>query len=176
MTTPSPPWFQWALGQLGVSEIPGPKDNPHVLAYRKVAHMGGLAGSEEAVAWCSVFVCAAMESVGIRSPRQALARSWMHWGIPLDKPRGGCVVVLWRGSRSGSLGHVGLLRAVSADGRFVCLLGGNQGNRVSMAWFPVERVLGYRWPTAGPGVPAAPTAKAPVLDHGKPARVAVSEV
>lgn len=167
MSSPAPKWWQWALAQLGVSEIPGSRDNPVVIGYRKAAHMSGLAGSEEAIAWCSVFVCAAMESVGIRSPRQALARSWLKWGIPLPRPVPGCVVVLWRGNKAGPLGHVGLLRAVSRDGAHVCLLGGNQGNKVSMAWFSSARVLGYRWPA---GVPV-PGDDAPVLVPGRPAKV-----
>jgi hypothetical protein len=40
------------------------------------------------------------------------------------------------------------------DGR-VKLLGGNQGDAVSEAWFPMERVLGYRVPKNFKGVESA---------------------
>lgn len=116
---------------------------------------------------CAIFVGAALESTGHRSTRSAAARSYADWGQALKRPVGGCIVPLWRGSPNGALGHVGLLRAVSRDKQYVCLLGGNQGDKVSMAWFPASRVLGYRWPV---GVPV-PTGPAPVLDHGRPAKV-----
>jgi hypothetical protein len=60
------------------------------------------------------------------------------------------VAVLQRGADS-SQGHVAFW--IGAKGDRVLLLGGNQGNAVSVAAYPVFRVLGYRWP-----VDAKPTA------------------
>lgn len=166
-SSPAPKWWTWALAQLGVAEVPGTNaSNPVVVGYRKAARMSGVQGDDSVIAWCAIFVCAALESVGIRSPRQALARSFMKWGVALPRPVPGCVVVLWRGKRTGLLGHVGLLRGVATDPKgnvtHVALLGGNQNNRVSIAWFPVSRVLGYRWPADVP----VPPDKAPVLKGG----------
>lgn len=172
--SPAPKWWVWALAQLGVAEIPGPKSNDRVIAYRKTAKMSGLKGDDGAIAWCAVFVCAAFEQAGIRSPRQALARSFMKWGVECN-PTPGCVVVLWRGKKSGMLGHIGLLRGVMRDAKgaitHVGLLGGNQGDKVSIAWFPASRVLGYRWPT---GVPV-PADKPQVFKAGVPVK-SVKEV
>lgn len=51
--------------------------------------------------------------------------------------------MLSRGS-SPALGHVGFL--VEARGNKVLILGGNQGDEVSVAAFPRSRLLGCRWP------------------------------
>ena len=51
------------------------------------------------------------------------------------------MVVLARGANSG---HVGFLE--DWDDNRVRLLGGNQENAVTKAWFPMSRVLRYRVP------------------------------
>ena len=54
------------------------------------------------------------------------------------------VVVLWRGARDSPSGHVGLFAGMDHDSGTVRLLGGNQGDAVSIATFPADRVLGVR--------------------------------
>lgn len=162
----APRWYVWAQGEIGTREKPGKGDNPAVVAYRKLGKMSWLKGDDSAVAWCSVFVCAALEAHGIRSTRNPLARSHATWGVPLAKPALGCIVPLWRGSPKGTLGHVGFYAGQNKDGTRIRLLGGNQGDAVSYAWVDAKRVLGYRWPkdeplpTGGPfvvtGLPAKP--------------------
>ena len=80
---------------------------------------------------------------GIDGTKSAWARSWLDWGRePTDAEFGeGVIVVLERGANSG---HVGFLE--DWDDNRVRLLGGNQGNAVGSAWFPLSRVLGYRVP------------------------------
>ena len=70
------------------------------------------------------------------------ARSWLGWGVELDEPRPGCVVVLKRGNPPS--GHVALYE--SGDGETLQLLGGNQRNQVCVRPYPARRVLSYRWP------------------------------
>ena len=84
-----------------------------------------------------------MQLAGYEGTNSAWARSWLDWGRePADEEFGeGVVVVLARGANSG---HVGFLE--DWDDKRVKLLGGNQGNAVSKAWFPMDRVLGYRIP------------------------------
>jgi uncharacterized protein (TIGR02594 family) len=68
----------------------------------------------------------------------------LDWGgVSLNFPVYGCVVVLWRGSREGVLGHVGFF--VGMQDQNLLLLGGNQGNEVSIRPYPKQRVLGLRW-------------------------------
>src|SRR5690606_37097907 len=78
-----------------------------------------------------------------------LARNWMGFGRPTE-PTVGAVAVFWRGSRSGTSGHVGFFAGQSADGRALYVLGGNQGNAVTVAPLSADRLLGCRWPTTFP--------------------------
>lgn len=137
-----PKWLEVAEGELDVAEIPGPRNNPRIIEYHDETT---LSANDEDASWCSSFVNWCMTQVGIVGTRLANARSWLDWGRePNDDEYEGCVCVLWRGAPDGWQGHVGLLVDWTDDQ--VCLLGGNQNNRVSRAWFPMSRVLGYRVP------------------------------
>ena len=94
-------------------------------------------------AWCSAFVNRILQLAGVKGTNSAWARSWLDWGRePTDDEFGeGVIVVLERGPSSG---HVGFLEDWQEDR--VQILGGNQGDAVSEAWFPMSRVLGYRVP------------------------------
>ena len=56
-------------------------------------------------------------------------------------------------SRDGG-GHVGFAVGKDTAGRLL-VLGGNQGNAVSIAAFDVARAIGYRWPAGVPRMPCA---------------------
>ena len=75
------------------------------------------------------------------------AKSYLGWGGRLDAPILGCIVVF---TRDGG-GHVGFAIGKDERGRLM-ILGGNQGNAVTIAPFDMERVAGYRWPAPGPTV------------------------
>lgn len=133
--------IEFALAELvaGVREFPDPGENPRIGEYLKVV---GLEPDDE-TSWCSAFIawCHEQAQVPILHITGA-ARSWLQWGHPVEIPRLGDVVVLWRGHRMSWQGHVGLY--VGGGGGSVILVGGNQGNAVSVAPFSTERVLGYR--------------------------------
>jgi uncharacterized protein (TIGR02594 family) len=141
-----PPWMSLARAELGTAALPGPASNARVAAYYRDAGFADVKGDE--VAWCAAFACAVLERAGTKSPRSLRARDFLDWGVPLTSPRPGCLVVLWRGEPGGTAGHVGFY--AGEDGTAVRLLGGNQGNRVSIAGFARGRVLGYRWPAKMP--------------------------
>jgi uncharacterized protein (TIGR02594 family) len=83
-----------------------------------------------------------MADCGIQAPASAFrARAWATWGQPLTVPILGCVAVF---GRAGG-GHVGLVAGEDARGRLM-VLGGNQGDAVSIAPFDPARLLAYRWP------------------------------
>lgn len=71
----------------------------------------------------------------------AWARSYLNYGEKITKPKYGAVVVFSRGTSSG---HVAFYLDETKDS--VLVLGGNQGNAVTKAWYPKSRLLGYRWP------------------------------
>lgn len=136
------PWMQVARGELGVAETPGPRHTNRILEYHATTT---LRATSDEIAWCSSFVNWVFVQAGILGTSSAAARSWLDWGCEINAPREGCVAVLSRGLNPAS-GHVGFY--VGSDGGRVRLLGGNQGNAVSIASFPASRVLGYRLPIA----------------------------
>lgn len=134
-----PGWMLIAEGELGEREIAGVADNPRIVAYHATTRGGP---SPDEVPWCSSFVNWVMAQAGLPRTGSKVARSWLQWGVPLVTPRPGCVVVMRRGR--GWQGHVGFF--VKMEGAYVVVRGGNQGNAVSDARYPVAAVLGYRWP------------------------------
>ena len=138
-----PRWLELAWADLGVTEASGAADNPDVVRY--YADAGHPEVRHDEVAWCAAFVGACLERAGLQGTRSLAARSYLDWGTPLDEPRIGAVAVLSRGSDP-SLGHVGFLLAMNASR--IVLLGGNQGDAVSVQSFDRSRLLGLRWPAA----------------------------
>lgn len=59
----------------------------------------------------------------------------------------GAVMVFWRGSPSGTKGHVGFYWA--EDDSAFHILGGNQSNSVSVTRIAKNRLISARWPDAG---------------------------
>lgn len=136
-------WMQYAIAEIGVKETPGPGDTPRILDYLStVALPSSLL--HDSTAHCSAFVNWVMKQAGIPGTGSAAARSWLEWGDALYEPTYGCVVILWRKKVDSPFGHVGFFTALR--GRSVVLLGGNQGDTVSISPYLETRVLGYRWP------------------------------
>jgi uncharacterized protein (TIGR02594 family) len=146
----TPGWLSAAEVELGTTEIAGPVDhNPRILQYFKATTYHAMA---DEVPWCAAFVCWCLEAAGVASTKSARARDFLRWGVAIGDPAPeGAIVVLRRGSGKGSAGpevieapgHVGF--ALWSDDDHVRLLGGNQGNRVSVQAYPRDRVLGFRW-------------------------------
>lgn len=146
------PWIIEAKKHIGLKEIKGDKSNPLIVDFWKAIKRGGI--KDDATPWCAAFVGAMLEKVGIVSSRFESARSYLEWGVKLNKPCYGCVVVF---SRDGG-GHVGFVVGKTESGDLM-VLGGNQGDAVNVRAFPVSRVTGYRYPK-GHIVPTEP------LRHG----------
>jgi uncharacterized protein (TIGR02594 family) len=158
-----PKWLEIAKGDLDIGEKPGPVSHERIA---KAFGLVGLKGSDDGkVSWCSAMCALWLHESGqsIKGVTGA-ARSWLNWGSKCD-PKQGCVVVLWRNDPNSWQGHVGLLVRVSDT--HVYLLGGNQSDRVSVASFPLDRVLGYRWPASEPFTAPIPTQKPPVVPPEK---------
>lgn len=139
-----PKWYQFATAELGQQEIPGPKHNPRIVAYHQAT---GLKAQDDETAWCGAFVAWCLRRAGISYNKEpsASARSWLSWGRAIKTPTIGCVVVFWRGKRDGWQGHVGFYAGRDSQDR-ILVLGGNQGNSVSVRPYSAEQLLGYRWP------------------------------
>ncbi len=140
---PESPWFAHAVNQLGVSEYAGDEHNPTILGwFEKIASPWFVT---DETPWCAAFVGAMLEDAGIDSTKSARARSYENWGDECGELPGS-IAVLSRGNNP-KQGHVGFVVAVDEADGMICLLGGNQGDAVSMDWFPLRRVVTCRWPT-----------------------------
>ena len=137
-------WIELARTYLGLKEIKGPQNEPKILALWKAAKLGGIKNDE--VPWCSGFVSGILELVGIKSTRADSARSYLNWGLHVHTPMVGAIVIFERGEASG---HVGFIVGRD-DKNNLMVLGGNQGDMVSIKPFDQDRVIGYRWPVDVP--------------------------
>jgi uncharacterized protein (TIGR02594 family) len=126
-----------AAGEMYVSEVTGPRDNPRIRAYHAATSMGE---SADEVPWCSSFVNWCQLRADLSRTNSAAARSWLQWGVKCE-PAVGAIAVLKRGNSSWQ-GHLGYVVHWTAG--HVWLLGGNQGNRVCVARFSRSQVLGFR--------------------------------
>lgn len=155
-----PAWYRELLALVGEHEGTARKPNPVVQKLFVDAGFPQIRNTA-ATAWCAAAINASLERHGTAGTKSLAARSFEKWGDKLETPRLGCVVVLWRGSPKSWEGHVGLF--VRRDSTHVYVLGGNQSDTVSVAKFPIGRLLSYRWPrplaatktVTGAGVAAA---------------------
>lgn len=141
-----PLWLNLGRKEIGTKEVPGPGDNPTIAKYWDDAGIGDVAMGQDEVPWCAAFVGAMLKRAQMESSGKANARSYEKWGRDLRVPVLGCVCVLSRPPSTWQ-GHVGFV--VGADRERVQLLGGNQGDSVSIAGFPRARVVCFRWPSGG---------------------------
>ena len=139
-----PKWLQVARSYMGLREYKGNRHNPKILEWWIKIRMPF---TDDETPWCAGFVGGVLEECGIRSTRSAGARSylWQHWGMQLKGPCVGAVVVFWRGSRTGTKGHVGFVVGRDQHGNLM-VIGGNQGDAVTIKPFSTDRVLSYHWP------------------------------
>jgi uncharacterized protein (TIGR02594 family) len=142
-----PKWLTLARADLGIREVAGPGANPAIMRAWKYCDYEPPAGDE--TAWCSAKCNEWLQRAGQPGTRQPNARSWEKYGNRLVKPRPGCIAVLWRGKPDGWEGHVALYVGPGSRPGHIKLLGGNQGDSVSIAEFNESQVLSYRWPVTG---------------------------
>lgn len=145
-----PAWLTRARGYLGVRETPGKATTPVIARWLRELRAWW---SDDETAWCGVFVAAVMREENVKLPSHWYrARAWLDFGVQITEPVVGCIVVFARGGS----GHVGFVAGVDEQGRLM-VIGGNQGNAVTVAPFDRARVLGYRWPSTvpfpAPGLP-----------------------
>ena len=159
---PEPSWIKEARKYIGLKEVKGSKHNPEIIKMWADIKRGGIKDDE--TPWCAAFVGAMLERTLIQSSRFESAKSYMQWGVPLNYPAVGSVVVF---SRNGG-GHVGFVVGRDASGNLL-VLGGNQSDSVNIQSFsPYSKtfpVAGYRWPK---GV-ALPSNNLPVLSKAEAA-------
>lgn len=140
--------FDIAERFIGVREVPGIQSNPMVLA---MLRLDDVWPETDAVPWCSAFVNYVAWLLRLPRSKSLRARSWLGVGRGvglMDAAVGFDVVVLKRlemdagPERRDLPGHVGFY--AGAMGGQVLVLGGNQGNAVSVQPYSRDLLLGVR--------------------------------
>lgn len=99
--------------------------------------------------WCAAFVNSVLKEGGQKGTGSLAARSFLDYGQEkkLGEASKGDIAVFRRGNDE-TKGHVGFIDHISEDGKTVYVLGGNQGNQVSIKPYPTASLLGVRTPPA----------------------------
>lgn len=143
-----------AQTMLGKREVP---DRAAIQDYLKT---GGANLDPATTAWCAAFVNSTLGQAGFKGTGSNMARSFLNYGTAVDKPQAGDLAVFSRGDPKGPYGHVGFFQGYGPDGKLQ-VLGGNQGNAVSVRDFDTTGLLGFRRPG---GTVAPPTAGSAMMN------------
>jgi uncharacterized protein (TIGR02594 family) len=144
-----PVWVLEGRRKLGLRET-----NPAVAKFLKSD--GRTVGDPSKVPWCGDFVETCIRTA---LPEEAVpinpyfARNWLGFGVKCPEPVVGAVAVFWRGSKGGTQGHVSFV--VGQDAKYLSILGGNQGDAISVSRIDKARLLGCRWPKSAGAIAVA---------------------
>ena len=127
-------WIITAESFIGLKEVSNKNDHPLLTEGWARRGLRWLIGQP----WCGLFVAHCLQTYPKNFYR---AKEWLNWGVLIEAPVYGCVVVF---GRTGG-GHVGFVVGKDKQGRLL-VLGGNQNNAVNVLPFDTGRVLGYRVP------------------------------
>jgi len=134
----------------GIKEIPGDGNNSLIVA---MLQLDAPWFDQDSTAWCSSFVNFVCWLLDLPRSKSPAARSWLLVGHEVKHRHesliGFDVVILKRGTEPqpdeteiNAPGHVGFFAGFVNDK--VQLLGGNQSNTVSVASYPIDKILGIR--------------------------------
>ncbi|WP_022722862.1 TIGR02594 family protein [Rhodopseudomonas sp. B29] len=140
-----PLWLEAGIKLINVKEAPGATDNPEILDWAK--EEGGDIAREykhDSIAWCALFANHILTKVGLKGTETLWALDFAgHWpAVKLPGPAVGAFAPM---KRTGG-GHIICIVGRDQHGN-VMGLGGNQGDKVSIAPFPQSRLnQGFWWP------------------------------
>jgi uncharacterized protein (TIGR02594 family) len=143
--------FNIAYRLIGQTERPGPATHPMIAWAYELCGLPGFSDDDQA--WCGAFQMLLATLAGEEFPNKpARARSWLTVGdhIHLAQALPGDIVVFTRAGATHDAtvidapGHVGRLSHFDYAADTIEVLGGNQGNRVSILPYREEHLLGIR--------------------------------
>lgn len=151
------PWVAQLRGVFGLHET---RDNAALRQWLRSD--GSTLGNPDALPWCGDAMETAVKNAladepfpGVLGANPYWARNWIYLGHDCGLAYG-AIAVFARGEG----GHVGVL--VGQDPTHLYVLGGNQGDAVSVVRMDRRRLLGLRWPATG----GAPGRDAPRMTPG----------
>lgn len=128
-----------AIELYGTTEVVGPKHNPVIMEWAKETNLKHYTNDE--IPWCGLFMAVVMNRANRDVVKDPLwARSWSNFGVVSQTPMLGDVLVFSRESG----GHVGIY--VGENRQSYHVLGGNQGNAVSIVLIAKNRLIACRRP------------------------------
>lgn len=139
------------LANLGTAEVVGTGSNKTIIGWRDELNGATTNGkpivvgfSDDDIAWCGLFA-AYVAYLRLKNINEVVssplwARNWAKYGVKSPTPSLGDVLVFSRGSG----GHVGFY--IAEDSSAYHVLGGNQGNKVSIARIAKDRLIACRRP------------------------------
>jgi uncharacterized protein (TIGR02594 family) len=137
---PAPRHLLKAIELYGVTESVGSANNPVILGWAKEVGLEKIY-TADSIAWCGLYISVVMFRAGrpvVKDPLWAL--NWNNFGVKVDVPMLGDVLTFTR--KSG--GHVGCY--VGEDSTAYHVLGGNQGDKVSIVRIAKSRLSQARRP------------------------------
>lgn len=128
-----------AVELYGTTEIVGPQSNPVIMGWAKELKLSQYTNDD--TAWCGLYLGIVMKRADREVVKDPLwARNWAKFGVESKTPMLGDVLVFERGNG----GHVGFYVGETATSFHV--LGGNQGNAVSIVLIAKSRLIACRRP------------------------------
>lgn len=150
----TPKWVVAARKDIGIQEwvMDGRRKVSNPVVQQFVCNAMGNTKLENVrtLPWCAFWLGSKLVDAGYTSTKSGMARSYLRWGDKVDedddsKWKLGDIAVFWRGKHNdGITGHVAFLLAW--DARYLYILGGNQGDKVSIIKYPRSKLLGIRRP------------------------------
>jgi uncharacterized protein (TIGR02594 family) len=128
-----------AIELYGTKEIVGPKHNPVIMGWAK--ELGITYYKNDEIPWCGLFMAIVIKRADrtpVKDPLRAL--SWVNFGKEVKDPMLGDILTF---KRDGG-GHVGIYCGENKSVYYV--LGGNQGNTVSIVPIAKSRLFEVRRP------------------------------
>ena len=149
-----------ALQLHGIKEVPGPINAPPIMAWASTLGLSN-AYKADSIPWCGLFAGIVVKRSGWLPVVDPLwARNWAQFGIKSPAAGLGDILVF---KRDGG-GHVGFY--IAEDSTHYHVLGGNQGDAVSIVRIAKDRCIAARRPKWRIGQPisvkpyhVAPTGK-----------------
>ena len=134
---------------IGIKELPGDEDNPFIMSMLRLDNSWP---ANDETPWCSGFVNYVAWLLRLPRSKSLRARSWLTVGrpLPLEHAEVGFDVVIFKrgsGKQPGpnvikAPGHVAFY--AGTVGTKIHVLGGNQGDAVTVREYPKSRLLGVR--------------------------------
>lgn len=133
-----PKMLKAALVLFGTAEKKGSGSNPVILEWAKAVKVNY---NDDATPWCGLFMAYVVHLTGrIPVALPLWARNWANWGVAAPIPMLGDILVFSREQG----GHVGIY--VGEDSNCYHVLGGNQGDAVSIVRIQKNRLIAARRP------------------------------